>query len=112
MQWDERFDVAVGQRASGVVIANAEREVLLVREGKPGMEDLWHIPSGTVEDGENPQDTAVREAYEETGLRVRLISIPLNSSTFQKSGRVPTHQEGFPPSREEGFPPVRKGSHP
>ncbi|GGR14820.1 Nudix hydrolase [Deinococcus ruber] len=73
MQWDERWDVPIAARGSGVVVLNAQREVLLVREGKAGMEDLWHIPSGTVEPGENPQDAAVREAYEETGLRVRLL---------------------------------------
>ncbi|WP_303046716.1 NUDIX domain-containing protein [Deinococcus marmoris] len=31
---------------------------------------MWHIPSGSIESGENPEDAAVREAYEETGLRV------------------------------------------
>ena len=43
---------------------------------------------------------------------VEVISIPLNSSTFQKSGRVPTQQEGSPPIREEGFPPVREEGFP
>lgn len=76
MQHGERTHVPVELHAAGVVILNGRGDILLVRErGVPGQMDktgLWHIPSGSVEDGENPQDTAVREAYEETGLRVRL----------------------------------------
>lgn len=71
MQWDERFHIPVKQKSAGVVILNDRNEILLVREkGSPGQQKagLWHIPSGTVENGENPQDTAVREAFEETGL--------------------------------------------
>ena len=76
VQWDETFHVPVAQRAAGVVILNGQGDILLVREkgdGKQRKAGLWHIPSGTVEEGENPQDTALREAYEETGLRVRLL---------------------------------------
>ncbi|CAM4029192.1 Nudix hydrolase [Deinococcus frigens] len=76
MQHDDNTHVEVGRKAAGVVILNAEGDILLVRElgtpGEPQKAGLWHIPSGSVEDGENPQDTAVREAYEETGLRVTL----------------------------------------
>lgn len=64
-------------RAAGVVVLNDQGDILLVRErGVPGQMEkagLWHIPSGTVEAGENPEDTAVREAFEEAGLRVRLL---------------------------------------
>ena len=76
MQWGERFHVPVSLRAAGVVILNGQGDILLVREkgdGKQQKVGLWHIPSGRVEEGENPQDTAIREAYEETGLRVRLV---------------------------------------
>lgn len=77
MQHDERTHVPVELHAGGVVILNECGDILLVRElGVPRQMEkagLWHIPSGSVEDGENPQDTAVREAHEETGLRVRLV---------------------------------------
>lgn len=33
---------------------------------------LWHIPSGSVEVKELPQQAAVREVFEETGLQVSL----------------------------------------
>lgn len=75
MQYDETFHIPVALRSAGVVILNARDEVLLVREGKPGSAGLWHIPAGAVEEGEHPQDAAVREAYEETGLRVRPVRL-------------------------------------
>lgn len=76
MQHGEKTHVEVHLKAAGVVILNAAGDILLVRElgtaGQMEKAGLWHIPSGTVEDGENPEDTAVREAYEETGLHVTL----------------------------------------
>lgn len=77
MQFGPELHTPISHRAAGVVIVNASGDLLMVREnGVPGQRQkagLWHIPSGTVEDGENPQDTAVREAWEEAGVRVRLL---------------------------------------
>ena len=45
------------------------------REGEP--EDRRHVialPKGNLDPGEKPQETALREVYEETGLRVRAIT--------------------------------------
>lgn len=76
MQWDETFSIAVTQQAAGVVLHNAAGEALLVRErGMPGQlakAGLWHLPMGTVEPDELPGEAAVREAWEEAGLRVTL----------------------------------------
>lgn len=76
MQFGESLHVPVTHRAAGVVVLNGAGDILLVRErglpGQMGKAGLWHIPSGTVESGENPQDTATREAWEEAGVRVRL----------------------------------------
>lgn len=77
MQFGESLHVSVTRRAAGVVVLNGSGDILLVRErGVPGQMEkagLWHIPSGTVEAGENPQDAATREAWEEAGIRVRLL---------------------------------------
>ncbi len=45
------------------------------REGEP--EDRKHVialPKGNIDPGEKPQETALREVYEETGLRARPIT--------------------------------------
>ena len=51
---------------------NERGEVLLVRHTY-GMLN-WEIPGGAGEPGESPVETAVREVWEETGLRVRAVA--------------------------------------
>ncbi len=40
--------------------------------GKP--EGTWALPKGLIGPGETPQETALREGWEETGVRARLVS--------------------------------------
>ncbi len=62
--------------SAGVVVVRRMRGrwwLATVRpQGKP--EDVWVLPKGLVDAGESPADTALREGYEETGLRARLSS--------------------------------------
>lgn len=55
--------------ASAVVFDGSGR-VLLVQHLGSG---LWLYPGGHVDDGEEPAAAAVRETFEETGLRVRPV---------------------------------------
>ena len=50
-------------------IINDEGKILLTRRLDNGQ---WCLPSGGVEAGESPSEAVVREALEETGLRVRV----------------------------------------
>jgi len=58
--------------ASGVVIWR--QHVLLVHHKRIG---AWLPPGGHIEDGEMPEETAVREILEETGVKVEVICDPL-----------------------------------
>jgi len=49
--------------------------VLLVRRSVDPKQGWWCIPSGFVEYDEAPEEAAVRECKEETGLDVRLIGL-------------------------------------
>ena len=49
--------------------ADGVREVLLVH--RPKYND-WSLPKGKADSGERPEQTALREVEEETGLRCRL----------------------------------------
>ncbi len=59
--------------AGGVVVRRTDGgvEVALVGRGQPLR---WGLPKGGVERGETIDHAAIREAQEETGLRVRLIA--------------------------------------
>ena len=45
---------------------------LLVQEGKESVRGQWNLPAGGVDPDENIKEAAVREALEETGLKVEL----------------------------------------
>lgn len=53
---------------AGCVILKND-QILLVKEKKDW---YWKIPSGKIDPGETPEQTAVRETKEETGLDVKL----------------------------------------
>lgn len=56
--------------AASAVVKNAEGQVLLVLRANEPDAGCWTIPGGRVEPGETLEDAAVREAFEETGLRI------------------------------------------
>lgn len=54
-------------------IVTSKLGVLVERrhDGKP----LWTFPAGEAEPGESPEDTAIREAKEETGLQIKVSHV-------------------------------------
>ncbi len=54
----------------GGIVFDGARRVLLLRRSDEG---IWCLPKGTMEPGETPERTAIREVEEETGLQVRLL---------------------------------------
>jgi ADP-ribose pyrophosphatase YjhB (NUDIX family) len=67
----------------GVLVMEHEK-VLLVRRRVPPEKGKWSIPAGFLDRGENPRETAVREALEETNLIVEiegLVDVYYNASS-------------------------------
>ena len=58
--------------ATAVVIFNPEHEVLLVLRGQEPGKGKWCLPGGFQETGETPEQCALRELHEETGIAGRV----------------------------------------
>jgi 8-oxo-dGTP diphosphatase len=69
----EHRKVDVDARSVALGIITHGGLILLGRraDGNP----LWTFPGGKIEPGESPEEAAVREALEETGLRVRAAGV-------------------------------------
>lgn len=60
--------------AVGVVCLKGD-DVLLVRRGKPPLEDAWSLPGGRIEWGERAVDAGLRELKEETGCEADIVGL-------------------------------------
>lgn len=68
---DKVFRVIESGSRAGVLPVRGD-EILLVRQYRLLVNGLsWEIPGGRVEEGEAPQDAAIRECFEETGVECR-----------------------------------------
>lgn len=61
--------------AYGVVRDGAGRVVLARSSERSDVVGMWYLPGGGVEHGEDPADTVVREAAEETGLEMTVTGL-------------------------------------
>ena len=70
---------------AGVVIEK-DGKFLLVQEKKPKCYGQWNLPAGKVEEGFSIEETAIKEAKEETGFDVELLE---KLGIFQESTETP-----------------------
>jgi 8-oxo-dGTP pyrophosphatase MutT (NUDIX family) len=93
----------VDRRAARVILLDAEDRVLLFRGGDPHRPEAgtwWFTPGGGLEPGESIVDGAVRELFEETGLRCAPADLgePVHAgqSVFEFAGvRIAQHSTFF-----------------
>jgi 8-oxo-dGTP diphosphatase len=64
--------------------------VLMIRRRQKEGELLWAFPGGAVEEGETPEEAAVREVAEEVGLTVAAEKL-LGERVHPKTGRAMTY---------------------
>jgi 8-oxo-dGTP pyrophosphatase MutT (NUDIX family) len=63
-------------------------ELVLGLRRHDGRRDIWSLPKGTPDGDETPEQTALREVTEETGLQVRILdTIGDIHSRFVRDGR-------------------------
>lgn len=58
----------------GAVVKRGDSVVLVKRMHEPS-KGLWSIPGGLVDLGERVEEAAVREVWEETGLKVKIMRL-------------------------------------
>ena len=59
---------------AGIIIENVRGQILFqLRDNKPNLlnSNLWSIFGGGIEKGETPKEAAVREIYEELGIKIK-----------------------------------------
>jgi len=73
----------------GAVVINAKNELLMVRDRIHTSHSLYKLPGGMLEDAQSLEEGVIREVWEETGIKAKLIKMVsvLNSHpfTFNKS---------------------------
>ena len=60
---------------ASVVLANKDRDVLLVKRANEPFRDMWCLPIGFAETGESIEAAALRELKEETGVTGKIIQL-------------------------------------
>ena len=61
--------------AVDVLIVFPDKSFILIKRSNPPFKDFWALPGGFVEYGETVEHAAIREAEEETGVRVKLLRL-------------------------------------
>ena len=75
MALDERINhIPFIQTGAAIIIRNEGGQILLQKRAD---RNQWGLPGGCQELGEDLRDTAVREAYEETGIKIEPNEIKL-----------------------------------
>lgn len=70
---------------AGCLIVKDDK-VLMVKEAKKSCYGQWNFPAGHVDENELITDAAIREAYEETGCKVKLTGVLPISTVILKDG--------------------------
>ncbi|QDD63758.1 NUDIX domain-containing protein [Herbaspirillum seropedicae] len=58
-----------------IAVVVKDRQVLLVRRAHPPDAGYWGYPGGKIDFGESIEEAALRELYEETGVRAEVQSV-------------------------------------
>ncbi|WP_309122617.1 NUDIX hydrolase [Paenibacillus sp.] len=58
---------------AAAVCVDADNRLLMVLQGKPEEEKRWSVPSGGIEPGETLEQCCMREVFEETGYRCKVV---------------------------------------
>jgi 8-oxo-dGTP diphosphatase len=91
---------------ASAVVVNHHGQVLLVDHRAY---QSWVFPGGHVEPDEAPDETAAREVWEETGIRIRIVNPPTDSPTHIGTHPAPwMTTEQLAPAKPAGAEPAHR----
>ncbi len=61
--------------ATDSVVINGKKEILLVKRNHAPYKGRWCLPGGFVEKGETIEKAAMRECFEESGIRTKVVRL-------------------------------------
>ncbi len=62
-------------KVAAAVLVEEDGKVLLTRRVNEPYQRMWSLPAGFIDANEDPAQAAVRECFEETGLKVRITGL-------------------------------------
>jgi 8-oxo-dGTP pyrophosphatase MutT (NUDIX family) len=88
--------IGVHRLTSRVLLFDREDRILLFLTTAPDSSGVarWITPGGGVDPGESQEDAAVRELFEETGLRLDSLGSPVWSHDFRVKWDAADHDTG------------------
>jgi len=72
------------KRYAGVIVRHDNKILFCKRNSKNSFPGMWSIPGGSMEEGENSQESAKREFFEETAINI-------DSENLDYVGVIPRH---------------------
>ncbi|KAI8971221.1 NUDIX hydrolase domain-like protein [Pilobolus umbonatus] len=78
------YDDDLRQIAGCIAIDHQQNKVLLISSSKH--EDVWVLPKGGWENDETKEEAAIRETYEEAGVKGRLVRLVGNYINYDSYG--------------------------
>ncbi|MBQ9061130.1 MAG: NUDIX hydrolase [Firmicutes bacterium] len=91
------------------IVLDDSKRMLLVRQHHDG-KDIWMVPGGGIEEGENAAEAAIREVEEETGLQIAVDGLLWHVEEVSERGQrfvnfFLCHVDGDIQKLELGFDP-------
>ena len=75
----------MAKKVAFCLVENGSGEILLIQRGYGKQKYKWSLPGGHVDMGESYARAAYRETREETGLRVKIVSLVLEGKSPAKT---------------------------
>jgi ADP-ribose pyrophosphatase YjhB (NUDIX family) len=104
-----RNDLSIVPQAGAIAVRTDGHEPLFLIVTARKDPRAWIFPKGHIEEGESPEEAALRELREEAGVEGSLLSRVGSSAFVSDTERVDVTYYLIAAGNSDGFPPVKQG---